>query len=87
MNPAAMATAIDVIELGADALMTAAPALRRHEAVAMTAVILAATFPESAAIVAEQAYARAVEHRGGDPIAAVGRYAIELRMQAQDPST
>lgn len=82
-----MATAIDVIELGADALMTTAPGLRRHEAVAMTAVVLAATFPESAAIVAEQAYARAVEHRGGDPIAAVGRYAIELRVQAQDPST
>lgn len=84
MNPAATTIALDVIELGADALMGAAPGLTRHEAVAMAAVTLAATFPECAAIVAEQAYGRAVEHRGGDPVAAVGQYAIELRMQAQE---
>lgn len=81
--------AVDMIELGADALTAAAPGLRRHQAVTTAAVVLAAVFPELAALVAEQAYARAQDSHlsGGNPVSAVGMYAIELRMQAQDPST
>jgi putative ribosome biogenesis GTPase RsgA len=78
--------AIDLIELGANALMNATPGMSRHEAVTMSAVVMAATFPELAALVAEQAHDRAVKHHYGGPVAAVAQFAAELRAQAQEAS-
>lgn len=85
MNPSDVA--VDMIALGADALCEAVPKMPRHEAVAMAAVVLAATFPASAALVAEQAHERAQKAHYAGPVAAVREYAAELRAQATDPKS
>jgi hypothetical protein len=76
--------AIDMVQLGADAISDVFPTMDRPGAVAAASAVLAATFPELAAIVAEQAHDRARNHAHREPVAAVADYAAELRTQAQE---
>lgn len=77
MSP--MEKAAELVEIGATALMAARPGMRRMEALNTAALVLNATFPPAAVLVAEQAAARAWDRRGDDPFGALREYVDELR--------
>lgn len=82
MNP--MDKAVELVEIGAAALMAARPRMGRMEALNTAALVLNATFPPAAVLVAEQAAQRA-SAGPSDPAAALRAYVDELR--AGDTST
>lgn len=71
--------AITLIELGADALTAADPKMTHAQALAASAVVLAATFPPCAVLVAQNAAQRAWNHRDDDPFTALSDYVVELQ--------
>lgn len=77
MSP--MEKAAELVEIGATALMAARPGMRRMEALNTAALVLNATFPPAAVLVAEQAAARAWARRDDDPFGALREYVDELR--------
>lgn len=79
-----MQIAIELVETGADAIMSARPDMSRMHALNTAALVLNATFPPSAVLVAEQAVRRAADN-AHDPVGALREYVDELR--AGDTST
>lgn len=77
----AVQIATDLIELGADALITADPSMSRARALNASAVVLAAVFPPAAVLVAQQAAHRAWKHRDTDPFTALSDYVVELQAE------
>jgi hypothetical protein len=75
-----MATEIatTLIERGATALIDADPTMTHLQALTTAAVVLAATFPPAAVLVAQQAAQRAWKHRD-DPFTALSDYVVELQ--------
>lgn len=81
MSAMAIEIAIDLIELGADALITADPSMSRARALNASAVVLGAVFPPAAVIVAQQAAQRAWKHRDDDPFTALSDFVVELQAE------
>lgn len=79
MNALPAEVAGSLIGKGADALIDAFPGMTHLQAFSVSAVVLAATFPPSAVLVAQQAARRASQHRDGDPVGAVSDYVVELQ--------
>lgn len=83
MSP--MEKAAELVEIGATALMAARPGMRRMEALNTAALVLNATFPPAAVLVAEQAAQRAWDRRTADPYGALREYVDELRAGEHAP--
>lgn len=80
MSP--MERAVELVEVGALALMASDPRMTRLQALTRSAVVVNATFSAAAVLVAEQAAQRAWDNRDDDPFDALRQYVDELR----DPS-
>lgn len=83
MSP--MDKAVELVEIGATALMAGRPRMGRTEALNTAALVLNATFPPAAVLVAEQAAARAWDRRDDDPFGALREYVDELRAGEHAP--
>lgn len=77
MSP--MQHAVELVEVGALALMDADPRMTRLQALTRAAVVMNATFPAAAVLVAQEAARRAWEHRDEDPFGTLRAYVDELR--------